>query len=222
MTSDRCQSQISESSLQSLQKRGIHPDAIRKVLLDLGLSIVDISISMKPVYSENRKLRDASANRYFYVNSPVWLIHQGLSSELKTAESLVHPDFPERGKRVIPVSQEIAIEERDYERIKDGSLFRLKDLANFILEKGEYPKCEFHSFEVDQIREKGGSIIHWVPKDGCAHLELITLDGELRTHGLCEPSITKVELNQFIQFERVGFANIVQIKPILRAAFAHK
>ncbi|MHA2193562.1 MAG: glutamate--tRNA ligase family protein, partial [Candidatus Thorarchaeota archaeon] len=42
-------------SLQSLNKRGIHPDAIRKTLLDLGLSITDISISMKAVYAENRK-----------------------------------------------------------------------------------------------------------------------------------------------------------------------
>ena len=209
-------------SLQSLQKRGIHPDAIRKVLLDLGLSIVDIAISMKPVYAENRKLRDASANRYFYVQSPVWLTHQGLPPEIKTAESLVHPDFPERGKRIIPISKEIAIEERDYKRIKDGSIFRLKDLANFILRKGENPSCDFHSFEVDIIRDKGGSIIHWVPKDESVPLELITLDGEVLVNGICEPSINNAKLNQFIQFERVGFVKIFQTTPILRASFAHK
>ncbi|MEM2142494.1 MAG: glutamate--tRNA ligase, partial [Candidatus Thorarchaeota archaeon] len=48
-------------SIQSLQKRGIHPDALRKAILDLGMSLSDASLSVKSIYSENRRLRDADA-----------------------------------------------------------------------------------------------------------------------------------------------------------------
>jgi len=87
--------------MQSLQKRGIHPDALRKAMLDLGLSLVDISISMKPVYSENRKIRDSEASRAFFVQDPVWLVASGIEQDF--AEAPVHPDFEERGVRKIPL-----------------------------------------------------------------------------------------------------------------------
>ncbi len=215
-------------SLQSLQKRGIHPDAIRKALLDLGLSITDISISMKAVYAENRKIRDADAPRAFFVGSPVWLNLDGIPEEIQAAEAPIHPDFPERGFRIIPLSRqktdapvEVGMSDRDYERMSTGEFFRLKDLANFTLKKGKKAKGTFHSIDVDEIREVGGSIIHWIPRKDSVPVALTMIDGEIVT-GLGEPGIRDFAVGTFLQFERVGFARIFASGDEIKAAFSHK
>ncbi len=216
-------------SIQSLEKRGIHPNAVRKAMLDLGLSIVDISISMKTVYSENRKLQDASAPRMFFVEAPLWIELVGLPAEIKEAEAPVHPDFPDRGVRHIPLGRSsdsavpvvAGISERDCERLTSGEMFRLKDLANFTLKKGRKPRAIFHSVEVDDLRSAGGSIIHWIPKKGAVQIEMTMIDGGI-VIGFGEPSIMGLENGTFLQFERVGFARIFDVGDPLRVAFAHK
>ena len=213
-------------SLQSLDKRGIHPDALRKAMLDLGLSLVDISISMKAVYSENRKIRDAEAPRFFFVQNPVWVKSVDLPEDITSAEAPVHPDFPERGVRDIPLTStdsglEIGMPDRDYDRIEDGGLFRMKGLANFILKKGKAPSVKFHSLEVEEVRNIGGPIIHWIPRVGSVPIELTLIDGSI-VEGLAEPSIKDTPAGFFIQFERVGFARIHDVDKGFKVSFAHK
>ncbi|MCF2136303.1 MAG: glutamate--tRNA ligase [Candidatus Thorarchaeota archaeon] len=212
-------------SLQSLQKRGIHPDAIRKVMLDLGLSIVDVSFSMKAVYSENRRLRDADAPRYFFVHDPVWLDVKGLPSSIHEATPHVHPDFPDIGVRHIPIVRDngdvvLGIQETDFNKIGDGGLFRMKDLANFTLHQKDR-LAEFHSRDVGEIRAAGGSIIQWVPKEGTVPVELLMVDGTV-IDGLAEPSMQNVSEGVFLQFVRYGFARIYETGDTIKAAFAHK
>ncbi|MFW9967569.1 MAG: glutamate--tRNA ligase [Candidatus Thorarchaeota archaeon] len=215
-------------SLQSLQKRGIHPDAIRKALLDLGLSNTDISISMKAVYAENRKIRDADAPRAFFVSSPLWMNLDGVPEEIQNAKAPIHPDFPERGFRTIPLSRqkidaavEVGISGRDYERMSSGSIFRLTDLANFTLKKGKKPIGLFHSSDVDEVREVGGPIIHWIPRKDSVMVVLTMIDGEQVT-GLGEPGMRDIEEGTFLQFERVGFARVFETGKAIKAAFSHK
>jgi glutamyl-tRNA synthetase len=215
-------------SLQSLSKRGIHPDAIRKALLDLGLSITDISMSMKAVYAENRKLRDADAPRAFFVEFPVWLNLGGIPDDFQNAKAPVHPDFPDRGIRIIPLSREksdasimVGIADRDYKRMSSGDIFRLKDFANFTLKKGKKPRGAFHSIEVNDLRKIGGSIIHWVPKQGSLSIELTMVDGE-QVVGFSEPGLRDIKEGTFLQFERLGFARIFQSGENIKAAFSHK
>jgi glutamyl-tRNA synthetase len=215
-------------SLQSLQKRGIHPDAIRKALLDLGLSITDISMSMKAVYAENRKLRDADAPRAFFVASPDWLDLHKVPENIQFAEAPVHPDFPKRGTRRISLSRQkadspvrVGISDIDYRKLSEGEIFRLKDLANFTMKKGKKPMGTFHSLDVSEVRQVGGSIIHWIPKQGSVPVELTMIDGEIVT-GLGEPGMRELEEGTFLQFERVGFARIFVSGDNIKAAFSHK
>jgi glutamyl-tRNA synthetase len=210
-------------SLQSIDRRGIDPRALEKSMIDLGLSIVDISFSMKTVYSENRKLLDAEAPRFFFVENPVWFSPKSLPEDITVAKAPVHPDYPERGQREIPLGDEIAlgIADKDFKRLKDGELFRMKDLANFELKKGKTPSCTFHSLDVESVLEQNGPILHWIPKETAVPIELIQIDGSI-VEGLAEPSIAKADLGTFLQFERVGFAKIFEKKPKTRVAFAHK
>ena len=43
-------------SLQSLEKRGIKPEVIRKFIIDLGINQNEITVPINVLYSENRKL----------------------------------------------------------------------------------------------------------------------------------------------------------------------
>jgi glutamyl-tRNA synthetase len=216
-------------SLQSLERRGIHADALRKAMLDLGLSIVDISISMKPVYAENRSLRDEEAPRFFFVEEPVWSHLQGLPPDLDTAHAPVHPDFPQRGVRNIPLYPKklnpeapviVGLPERDYEGFKSGDLIRLKDLANFVVERGDPPTLQYDSKSVEEAREADGPIIHWIPENSVP-TEIVLIDGSIAS-GLGEPDLRSVEVGTFLQFERFGFGRVYEKDEIVRVAFAHK
>ncbi|MBE0525453.1 MAG: glutamate--tRNA ligase [Candidatus Thorarchaeota archaeon] len=211
-------------SLQSLQKRGIDSDAVRKAMLDLGLSLVDISISMKSIYSENRKLRDQGAPRAFFIQDPIWLEISGLDQEF--AEVPVHPDFKERGVRKIPLLREddkleIGVQPIDLARLEPGNLFRLKDLANFTIDKKKSHIAKMHSIDVDEVRKVNGPIIHWIPKVGSVSVELTLIDGS-SVLGLAEPGLKTMLTGTFLQFERVGFARIVEAGEPIKVSFAHK
>jgi glutamyl-tRNA synthetase len=178
-------------SMQSLEKRGIDQRALRKVMLDLGLSIVDISISMKSVYSENRKLRDAETPRAFFVRDPVWGRTTNIPSDLTAAQVPVHPDFPKQGVRTIPLSVSngsgtVGVAQTDFKRMKKGNLVRLKDYANFSVEGMKPLKLKLHSLDVDDVRKVGGPIIHWIPKEESVPVELTMVDGSVES-GFGEP-----------------------------------
>ncbi|MFW9975781.1 MAG: glutamate--tRNA ligase [Candidatus Thorarchaeota archaeon] len=213
-------------SLQSLEKRGIDQRALRKVMLDLGLSIVDISISMKSVYSENRKLRDAETPRVFFVRNPIWIEADGIPANIKIANVPVHPDFPDQGFRKIPLGARkgkatFGIAELDLKKMKKGSIFRLKDLANFTLQELKPVSVKLHSLDVDEVRNINGPIIHWVPKLNSIPVELTMVDGSIVT-GFGEPDIRELAKGSFVQFERVGFAKLNDMGTPIKAAFAHK
>jgi glutamyl/glutaminyl-tRNA synthetase len=195
-------------------------------MLDLGLSKVDISISMKAMYSENRKLRDADASRFFFVESPTWLELSGVPTETTYAEAPVHPDFPDRGVRKIPLDVRddsilVGIQTKDYDRFEEDLLFRLKDFANFKLLKGKSPVGQFHSHDVDDVRAIKGPIIQWVPKRGSVGTEITMVDGSITT-GFAEPSVSKLKPGTFFQFERWGFGCVVESGAPMKVAFAHK
>ena len=58
-------------SLQSLNRRGFKPEAIRNFILSFGVNEHESMVSIDKFYSENRKLIDPDANRYFLVEEPV-------------------------------------------------------------------------------------------------------------------------------------------------------
>jgi glutamyl-tRNA synthetase len=63
-------------------------------------------------------------------------------------------------------------------------------------------------------------IIQWLPAQEMVRCTLLTPEGEMT--GACEPSVRK-ELNNVVQFERVGFARVDAVETSgIRAYFTHK
>jgi glutamyl-tRNA synthetase len=183
-------------SLQSLKKRGIRPDAIRKFIVDLGLNQNEITVPIDILYSENRKIIDPIANRYFAVLDPVKISIEG--SKIKSTEVNMHPDFPKRGKRKIKIDlNNVYIEKNDFERLL-GNEIGLMNLFSVKLDK----KSTLTSVEVKYEIPK----IQWISEPN-EKIKIIMVDGEIK-NGIAEPDIKKLKVGDMIQFQRFGFCRV--------------
>jgi len=196
-------------SLQSLRRRGIRPAALRNFVLSFGLSLTDIEVPAETLYAENRKIIDKDANRYFFVPEPLAIEIEGLPP-VNSVKAPLHPDFPGRGEREIPVGPKVHLAREDFEEFR-GREVRLKDFCNVHLEK----KARFLSLENRDIPR-----IQWVTHGVSTHLVLP--DGS-ESRGLSEPLVASLKADEVVQFERVGFARIDHVsKAEVRAYFAHR
>jgi len=198
-------------SLQSLRKRGFQPEAIRKFIIKMGLSEADVSVPLEILYAENRKLIDPIANRYMAVISPVCISVEN-APELFSTEIRMHPDFPERGTRKIPVNtQKIYLESEDIEKL-EGKEVGLINLFSVRIGK----KVEFLSNEISYEIPK----IHWVSEPN-VKVKIIMPNGEVKK-ALAEPSIEELKEGEIIQLYRIGFCRVDKMGEDKVLYFAHK
>ncbi len=195
-------------SMQSLERRGIEPDALREFILDFGLSKTDIEVPASKLYAKNRELIDEKANRYFFVKDPVCIELIG-EAPLQTSEIPRHPDFPERGNREIGISDRLYISKKDWEE-NEGKEVRLKNLFNIELEE---KKAHITDLENKDILK-----IQWLPDGEDCSVEMP--DGSF-DEGIVEKNIEEVEMGDIIQFERYGFVRILDDDP-WTAAYGHR
>ena len=57
----------------ALQKRGITPEAIKKMIIEVGIKPNDVTLSWENLYAYNRKILDSTSSRYFFVAQPIEL-----------------------------------------------------------------------------------------------------------------------------------------------------
>ncbi len=203
-------------TVAALKRRGLEPEAIRNVMVSMGVTETDIEFSMDTLYAENRKIVDPKANRYFFVHDPVALRISNASATI--AKAPLHPQDLKRGYRELPVSAdpEILLARSDATTLKPGDMVRLKDLYNVRITCAE-PLCgEYAGNDIAVIRQ-GAKIVHWAPLDGVS-TRIIGPEGEY--HGIAEPGI-KDELNNVVQFERFAFVRIDTINGVVLAYYTH-
>ncbi|MFQ5838694.1 MAG: glutamate--tRNA ligase [Thermoplasmata archaeon] len=195
-------------SLQSLERRGIQPAALRRFILSFGLSLTDIEVPAKTLYTENRRIIDPEANRYFFVPDPRQVRIEGLP-EPREARVPLHPDYPERGFRTIPGAEEVLLPAADLEA-HGGEEIRLKDWCNVRLDGA----ARFTSWEVRDIPK-----IQWLP--GGVPTRVLMPDGTWM-EGIGEEPLQGLEAGSIVQFERFGFVCLREVDPEIVAHFAHR
>lgn len=194
------------STLAALKKRGFQPEALRNFLLKMGVSKHESIIEWETIETENRKVVDPLANRYFFVSEPVEI---ELDKEIKEALAPLHPDDPERGKRKIPAGRKIFIEKSDFEKLK-GKEVRLLHLCNVILDK----KAKFTSKEVKAVPK-----IHWVSPENVP--VRVVMNDASEKEGIAEPDFAKEKVDSIVQMERFGFCRVDSKEP-WTCFFTHK
>ncbi|MFX0149677.1 MAG: glutamate--tRNA ligase [Candidatus Hodarchaeota archaeon] len=215
-------------SLQSLQRRGIRNEAIRKALLAFGISPVDVTFSPEQIYSINRPLIDPIANRLFMVVDPVKLLIKDVPDNIYEGYPLIHPEFPEKGRRTVPIDRinskvSVQVPKKDLKEIGENSIVRLKDLMNIKLESFDDKEgiALFHSLDVETARRANARMIQWTPISSAISVHILESNGNW-IEGICEPEIASTKLGQIIQFERFAFCRVEKINKVIKLIITHR
>jgi len=210
-------------TLRALAKRGIQAKAIRKAMLEIGVKESDIDFSWENLYAYNKDIIEPIANRYFFVWEPKKLVIKNAPSF--EARPLLHPNFPERGRRKIRIEAkegkaEVFISSTDAESIKEGEFLRLMEAFNIIiLKKSNEIFAEYHSQTLEEARKRKAKLIHWLSGES---LPVKVITHEKIFKGLGEENLKNLKEGDIIQFERFGFVRIDKINKEIIAYFTHK
>jgi len=211
----------------ALRKRGILPETIRRLIIEVGPKTVDVTLSWENLYAANRKLLDPVANRYFFVRDPRKLKVKKVS-ETVVARLSLHPDDPKRGFRELKVEpQKGAIEfwvaSQDTNLLRKRKVIRLMGLFNILIENVQAGVIEasYHSKDHEEAKKLGAPLVHWLPAGTGIPCEVVMPDATV-ARGVAEDACRKLKPNDIVQFERFGFARIESVNWKLTAYYAHR
>ncbi|MGD6852773.1 MAG: glutamate--tRNA ligase [Candidatus Bathyarchaeia archaeon] len=213
----------------ALRKRGITPEAIRKVIIDVGVKPNDVTLSWETLNAYNRKVLDAASDRYFFVADPVELKVTGLPKTFHP-QLPFHPEHPDRGYReaaVEPKGEHNAtifwIAKADAEAMQLGQTIRLMELFNIkITEKlSSCVNASYASEAYGDVRKIKVQLIQWIPKGTEYSAAVVQQDASV-TEGYAEFACKKLKPDQIIQFERYGFVRVEEVGNKLTAYYAQK
>jgi glutamyl-tRNA synthetase len=216
------------ATFAALRKRGITPEAIKKMIIDVGPKTSDVILSWENLYAYNRKILDASADRYFFVDNPIELKVKNIP-KVFVARLPLHPDQPQRGFREYTIKPKDGntatfwVSKRDVDASKIGVVIRLMELFNVKIEDARSYSAEavFVSESYEDARKIKAQLIHWVPVGEDMPCEVVMPDATI-AEGIAESACKKLKPNTIIQFERFGFVRIDKVDVKLTAYYAHK
>jgi len=213
----------------ALRKRGITAEAIKKMIIDVGTKSNDVTLSWENLYSYNRKILDATSNRYFFVPEPVELKVLQVPKTFQ-AKLALHPENPERGFRENTVTPKDADKEvnfwvsiKDAEAMEPEQIVRLMELFNIKIEnkKNSSMTATFTSESYEDVRKIKVQLIQWIPKGEEFPCQVVMPDASV-AEGFAESACKKLKPDAIIQFERFGFTRINEVNQKLIAYYAHK
>lgn len=182
-------------TVKSLLRRGYQPKTFEELAIQTSLSKTDIKLGWENLNGINRKIIDPIANRYAAVINPVKIKIIGMP-KIKEIIRPLHPDFPKRGTKKIPIDlNKIWISKEDYKNLQ-GKNVRLIGLFNIKLKDR---KAVYTGNEI----LKGMQKIQFVSTPN-VKINIIRPDSKLS--GIGEPELKKLKLGSIVQFERIGFA----------------
>ncbi len=213
----------------ALRRRGIEPEAIKKMIVDVGPKTSDVTLSWENLYAYNRKILDPTADRYFFVQSPIELTVKHVPKTLHVKLDL-HPDHPERGFREFVIKPHgnddsviLWVSGKDVDSSRIGAMLRLMELFNVRIEKANIYSAEavFVSESYEDARKVKAHLIHWVPVGKDMPARVVMPDSTF-VEGVAESTCRELKPNAVVQFERFGFVRIDRIDTELTAYFAQK
>jgi glutamyl-tRNA synthetase len=217
------------ATFAALRRRGITPEAIKKMIIDIGPKTQDLVLSWENLYAYNRKILDPAANRYFFVQNPIELTVRKIPEEYMVRLNL-HPEYPERGFReytIKPEGNEHAaafwVSKKDIDTTKTGSMIRLMELFNVKIEKASSYSAEasFVSNAYEEAKKGKVPLIHWIPVGEDMPCQVVMPDAAM-SEGIAEKTCKQLKQNTVIQFERFGFVRIDKNNAKLIAYYSQK
>ncbi|MGB9659126.1 MAG: glutamate--tRNA ligase [Nitrososphaerales archaeon] len=197
----------------ALRRRGFQPDAIRKLIYDVGIKPVDATLSWQNLYSYNRQIVDKVASRYFAILDKIELQIHGIKENIK-AVLPKHPDDKARGNRELEVHQKngiakVFVSKSDKELLLSKPIIRLMGLMNIgdVKSEDNHLKASFKGLSIHEAREAEAPLIHWLPTQDTVKIILVMSTGK-KIEGLAEKNLANEPMSSLVQLERLGFGRI--------------
>ncbi|BDB97005.1 glutamate--tRNA ligase [Saccharolobus caldissimus] len=190
-------------TLAGLRKRGILPDTIKDVIIDVGIKTNDATISFENIAAINRKKLDPIAKRLMFVSE--WEEYVIEVPEPITAKIPLIPSKPELYRTInVNPGDKVLIEAKDAQGI-----IRLMDLCNVVVDKNNH-KLIFHSKTLDDAKKISAKIVQWVKDEEKVPVKVVKAEGEkIKTiNGYGEKMIKELNVDEVVQFFRFGFVRI--------------
>lgn len=162
-------------TLVALRRRGIPPGALKKFVLDLGVTKANADTKLHILDSTVRTYLERTVPRLMLVLDPIKVIIDNLPADyLEERDVPFDPKDPEKGTHKVPFTNTIYIDRDDFREVDDPDFFRLAPGKSVGLLNAQHP-LRAKSFSknasgvVDEIHaEYGADIpagkarIHWV------------------------------------------------------------
>ncbi|UCE44160.1 MAG: glutamate--tRNA ligase, partial [Candidatus Bathyarchaeota archaeon] len=215
------------ATFAALRRRGITPEAIQRLIVDVGPKTADIVLSWENLYAHNRKTIDSVANRYFFVHNPMKLNVKDTPHRI-SAHIPLHPDQPQRGFRHVEIESKkgkasLLVSSDDKRLFAKGKKIRLIELLNF--EVGKIGRrtidAVFHSLSYREAKKLRAPLIHWVTSNTGIPCEVVMPNASV-ARGVAEDACRELCPSEIIQLERFGFVRVDRLNEKLTVYFAHR
>ena len=167
-------------TLAGARRRGYVSDGFKLFTDRIGVSKADSWIEYTILEDCMREVLNNSAERRIAVLDPIKLVIDNYADN-KTEDCFApnHPQQPELGKRVVPLTKELWIEREDFEETPPKGFFRLMPEGMVRLRYGYVVKCT--GFEKDATGKVTVVICEYLPdtKSGTAGADAIKVKGNI-------------------------------------------
>jgi glutamyl-tRNA synthetase len=211
-------------TLESMRRRGIVPEAIRKFVLSLSFTKSDTLAPFDTLESFNRKIIDSTSVRLFMVTEPAKLIVK--NNKITSVDLANHPQ-KDIGKRKVEVDGVFYVAGSDIKNLKVGDQLRLIELYNVkIIKIGSEIEAEYSGddFKAEFPR------IQWIPQKTATKINILIPKTLFVNEKFNEDSLETLqaftekyylELNEGteIQFVRFGYC---RKDSAIQAIYTHK
>jgi len=189
------------ATLQAIRRRGIQPEAIRKYVIEIGTSPVDIYIDWDRVFAYNREIIDKRAKRFFVVKDPIRVIVEGL--ELPLNIRIKNHPTEDLGERDYTIKSNVFLLER--KDVIDNRYLRLMDAFNIeILEvRDDVARAKLVSYSIDDAKRMNAKIVQWVCEGSYIEIKILEPFKEIKAIG--EKYLEGLRDGEIIQAVRYGF-----------------
>jgi glutamyl-tRNA synthetase len=199
-------------TLAGLRRRGILPETIRELLIQIGVKPNDVTVSFMNLAAINRKILDPIAKRLMFVSKPAE--YKVDLSELGVRELVarlpLRPNSSEYREIRVSHGDGILLEESD---AKDFKRLRLVELCNAEIDNASRSiVCK--SLDVQEAKKASLPIVQWVKASEAVPVRLYRILGTENYEvisGKGEAEFKELKENEIIQLIRVGFSRVDEV-----------
>ncbi|MFA5357769.1 MAG: glutamate--tRNA ligase [archaeon] len=196
------------ATMKALRRRGFQPEAIRKIIVEMGVNPSEAKVSMENFAAANKAvLGDVAEFPFFEEAVEVEIYNVGKGEGECYGEKTGFDGQIEK----------FLVDKKELKKHKAGEIIRFKKAFNVKLDEvSEYGgKATFVSYSKT---ETNFPIVSWLANQ--VDVELLMSDGTKKM-GFTAPSI--LEANGVIHFEGVGYANIeAKSQGMIRCVFSYE